>query len=213
MKTNHTAIKTKWSIDQSQSEISFKVRHLVAEQIEGTFKKFYANIYTNDQDFRTAEIDLWIDASSLETGDEKRDNLLKNHNFLDVKNYKQITFTSTKIGLANAYGNHELWGTLTLAGITKNVKLNVQFGGMFKDPWGNERAVFSIFATIKGSDWGLTWCKNSESEDLKINDEIEISCEVDLRKEDQKCLTKLFEPSFEKAGILSTSQNVKYLNV
>jgi polyisoprenoid-binding protein YceI len=213
MKTNHTAIKTKWSIDQSQSEISFKVRHLVADQFEGTFKKFDAIIYTDAQDFRTADIDLWIDASSIETGDEKRDHLLKNHHFLDVNTHKQITFISTMIGLANAYGNRELWGKLTFLGITQKVKLIVQFGGMSKDPWGNERAVFSIFSTIKGSDWGLTWRKNSESESLKVYDEIEISCEIDLRKEGQKCLTKLFEPSFEKAGILQTSQNVKYLNV
>jgi len=188
MKTNHSEIKTKWSIDQSQSEISFKVKHLPIVLIEGKFKTFDANIYTYAQDFRTAEVDLWIDASSMETSDEKKDTLLKNHDFLDVKTHKQITFISTTIGLANVYGNHELWGKLTLGGITQKAKLNVKFGGMSNDPWGNERAVFSIIATIKGSDWGLIWRKNKESGRLIEIDEIDISCEVELIKECHKCI-------------------------
>ncbi|MBV5348073.1 YceI family protein, partial [bacterium] len=116
MKTNHTDTKTKWAIDQSHSEISFKVRHLMIAHVKGTFKTFDASIYTYGKDFRTAEIDLWIDASSIQTSDEKRDKHLRSRDFLDVKNHKQITFTSSTMGSANADGHQEVWGKLTMVG-------------------------------------------------------------------------------------------------
>src|ERR1039457_6171407 len=122
--------ETKWSMDLAHSEVSFKVRHLMISNVKGTFKIFDASIYTNAKDFTTADIDLWIDAASISTGDVKRDEHLMSADFFDVKNHKQITFTSSTIGKADASGNHELWGELTMKGVTKNVKLNAQFGGI-----------------------------------------------------------------------------------
>src|SRR6185369_7961722 len=122
--------QTKWSLDQAHSEISFKVRHLMISNVKGSFKTFDANVYTTDKDFRTAEVDLWIDASSITTGDEKRDEHLKSADFLDVKNHKQITFRSSTIAQFSASGRTELWGELTIVGITHNIKLEVEFGGL-----------------------------------------------------------------------------------
>ena len=125
MKTPGLTTQTKWSLDQAHSEIAFKIRHLMITNIRGSFKTFDANIYTTDKDFTTAEIDLWIDASSINTGDAKRDEHLKGVDFFDTQNHKQITFTSSTIGKEDKDGNHELWGELTIKGITKNVKLIV----------------------------------------------------------------------------------------
>jgi polyisoprenoid-binding protein YceI len=197
MKTNHIETKTKWAIDQSHSDISFKVRHLMIAHVRGTFKTFDASIYTYGNDFRTAEVDLWIDSSSIKTGDEKRDKHLKSRDFLDVKKYKQITFTSSTMGSANADGNQEVWGKLTMVGITQNVKLTVQFGGMLNDPWGNERAGFTVATTINRSDWGLTWNTTTEAGSIMVSDEIEISCEVELTKMGQKCLEMQLEQPVE----------------
>jgi polyisoprenoid-binding protein YceI len=69
--------ETTWSIDQSHSEIAFMVRHLMIAHIKGSFKSFEANIVTTEKDFTTAVIDLSIDASSISTGDAKRDEHLK----------------------------------------------------------------------------------------------------------------------------------------
>jgi len=87
----------KWSIDQAHSEIAFKVRHLMIAHVKGSFKGFDASIYTTAKDFTTAIIDLWIDPSSITTGDVKRDEHLKGADFFDVKNHKEITFTSSTI--------------------------------------------------------------------------------------------------------------------
>jgi len=195
MEKNEVDSRTKWSIDQAHSEIGFKVRHLMIAHIKGAFKTFDASICTIANDFRTAEVDLWIDAASLTTGDAKRDKHLKSRDFFDVKNHKQLTFTSSTIVKSDADGNHELWGELTMMGITQNIKLNVQFGGMLNDPWGNERAGFTVTGVIKRSDWGLTWNATTESGVLMVSDEVSISCEVELTKIDQKCLTMQLEPS------------------
>lgn len=101
--------QTKWTIDQAHCEIGFRVRHLMIAYVKGTFKTFDASIYTTAKDFTTAEIDLWIDPSSIDTGDTKRDEHLKSADFLDVNNHKQITFTSSTIGKPDNDGNHELW--------------------------------------------------------------------------------------------------------
>lgn len=187
--SNHT----KWAIDQSHSEIAFKVKHLMIAHVKGTFKTFDASIYTLEKDFNTAEIDLWIDAASITTGDAKRDEHLKSKDFFDVGNHKQITFTSSTIGKRNAIGNHELWGELTIKGITKNIKLNVEFGGMLKDPWGNEKAGFTLAGTINRSDWGLVWNTAMEAGGIMVSEEVSISCEVELTNVGHKDLTMELE--------------------
>lgn len=170
----------KWSIDQAHSDITFKIRHLMIAHVKGSFKTFDANIYTYGQDFSTAEIDVWIDASSINTCDEKRDEHLKAMDFLDVQNHKQISFVSSTIGKIDEDQKHELWGELTMVGIKQNIKLEVEFGGIVKDPWGNERAGFSVSGKIKRSDWGLVWNSNLETGGIMVGDDIHISCEIEL---------------------------------
>lgn len=174
--TNHI----KWSLDQAHCEINFKIRHLMITHVKGSFKTFDANIYTNGKDFKTAEIDVWIDASSITTGEQERDDRLKAVDFLDVINHKQINFVSSSIGKINKDYKHELWGELTLVGIKQNIKLEVEYGTLIKDPKGNERAGFTITGKIKRSDWGLVWNKNIETGGIWVGDEISISCEIEV---------------------------------
>ena len=192
MEKNKVAANTKWSVDQAHSDISFKVRHLMISHVKGSFKIFDASIYTVDKDFTTAEIDLWIDAASINTGDEKRDEHLKSTDFFDVQKHKQITFSSSTIEKADPDGDtgmdgkHDLWGELTICGITKNVKLNVQFGGIIKDPWGNEKAGFTVTGKINRSDWELSWNSVIETGGYMVSEEVTISCEIELINEGKK---------------------------
>jgi len=192
--TNHT----KWSIDKAHSEIEFKVKHLMIAHVKGVFTDFDASIYTTSKDFATAEISLWIDVASIETGDAKRDEHLKSLDFFDAQNHKQITFTSSTIGKPDSKGNHELWGELTMKGIAKIIKLNVVFGGMMNDPWGNERAGFNISGKIIRSDWGLNWNSATENGGFMVSEEVTISCEVQVTNKSQKELILELESSHEK---------------
>ena len=192
------ANETKWSIDQAHSEITFKVRHLMIAHVKGSFKTFDASIYTVEKDFVSTVIDLWIDVSSISTGDEKRDEHLKSADFFDVQNHKQITFVSSTIGNAGKDGNHEIWGELTIKGITKNVQLNAQFNGIVKDPWGNEKVGFSLTGKIKRSDWGLVWNMPLTDGGLMVSDEVSIMCEVELINKGQKDMVMELDSSVEK---------------
>ena len=187
--------ETKWTIDNTHSEIEFKVKHLMISNVKGSFKIFDASIYTSGIDFLNAEIDLWIDASSINTGDPKRDEHLKSADFFDVQNHKQITFTSDTIGSPDSDGNHELWGELSMRGVTKNIKLTSQFGGIIIDPWGNERAGFTVSGKINRSEWGLIWNSLLETGGFMVSDEVIISCDVEMIKVNQNELKMDLKPS------------------
>ncbi|MEI6682473.1 MAG: YceI family protein [Bacteroidota bacterium] len=194
MKNTNVTSKTRWSIDQAHSELAFKVRHLRITSVRGSFRTFDASIYTRGKDFTTAEIDLWIDASSISTGDAKRDEHLKSADFFDVETHKQISFTSISIGKTDKEGNHEMWGELTMRGITKNVMLMVQFGGIVNDPWGNEKAGFTVTGKVNRSDWGLVWTTAMEAGGIMVGEEVSITCEVELTNLGQEGLTMQLVP-------------------
>jgi polyisoprenoid-binding protein YceI len=182
--------KIKWSIDPIHSEIAFKVRHMMIANVKGRFTIFDANIYTDGKDFQTADIDLWIDPNSINTGDENRDKHLKSSEFFDTENHKQIVFVSNTFRKTDKVDHYELWGELTIRSITKNVKLDVEFGGIQTDPWGKEKAGFTVTGTVNRKDWELVWNSPLESGGALLGDEIKISCEVELVNSSDSTETK-----------------------
>ena len=180
METAQVASKTKWVIDPTHSEISFKVKHLVVATVRGTFKEYDSSIYTTGEDFMTSEIDVWINPASIDTGDEKRDEHLRGADFFDVENHKEINFLGNTYEQVDNDGNYELYGDLTLKGVTKRIKLSVKFNGVVKDPWGNQKAVFSVDGKISRKEWGLNWNTALEAGGLLVSDEVVISCEIQL---------------------------------
>lgn len=184
----------KWSVDQAHSEITFKVRHLMISNVKGAFTIFDASIHTTGKDFMTAEIDLWIDAGSLTTGDVARDEHLRSSDFFDVETHKQISFVGSTIGESDRTGNRDLWGELTMKGIMKNVNLAVQFGGIVRDPWGNEKAGLTISGKLNRADWGLVWNAALEAGGVLVSDEISILCELELTNMGQVPEIMVLEP-------------------
>lgn len=180
METSLVTTKTNWLIDQAHSEIGFKIRHLMISNVKGVFKTFDANITTTLKNFTTAAIDLWIDVTSINTGDEKRDEHLRSGDFFNVEIFKQILFKSSSIGQPDKDGNHELSGELTMAGITKTVNLIVVLGGVVIDPWGNEKAGITVTGKINRKDWGLTWNAPLETGGILVSEEVSILCEIEL---------------------------------
>jgi len=172
--------KVKWVIDPVHSEIAFKVKHLMITNVKGEFKEFDASIYTSGEDFMTSEIDFWMNPASVDTGDAKRDEHLKGPDFFDAENFKQISFVGNTYEKDDNDGSYTLYGDLTIRGIKRQVKLDVEFGGTMKDPWGNEKAGFTINGKINRKDWGLNWNAALEAGGVLVSDEVRISCEVQL---------------------------------
>ncbi len=174
--------KTKWTIDPSHSEIGFKVKHLIVATVRGSFKEFESSIYTTGDDFMSVEIDVTINAASITTGDEKRDEHLRSPDFFDTATHGEINFMGNTYEKDAASDQYKLTGDLSMKGVTKRIALNVDFCGIVKDPWGNDRAVFSINGKINRKDWGLTWNTTLDTGALLVSDEVVISCEIQLLK-------------------------------
>ena len=191
--------KSKWVIDPVHTEIAFKVKHLMITNVKGVFKEFDASIYTTGDDFMTAEVDFWMNPASIDTGSADRDKHLKSADFFDVENHKEITFRGNTYEKVDE-DSYELYGDLTVRGVTKRIKLDVEFGGVVKDPWGNEKAGFSINGKINRKDWDLNWNAALEAGGWLVGDEVRISCEVQLLKSNEDPISTEPSQSTEKAN-------------
>ncbi len=183
MITTDVSTKTKWLIDTTHSEIGFKVKHLMIANVRGTFKEYEASIYTNGDDFMSAVIDFWANPVSIETGDAKRDAHLTGVDFFDTENHKEIKFTANTLMNVDNDGSFEMYGDLTIKGLTKRIILKVEFGGTMKDPLGNTKAAFSITGKINRKNWGLNWNASLETGGILLSDEVWLTCDVQLIKQ------------------------------
>ena len=175
--------KTKWIIDPSHSEIAFKVKHLMITNVKGTFNEFGASIYTTGDDFMSAEIDFWMNPASVDTNSPDRDKHLTGPDFFDAEKFKEINFIANTYEKVDNDGSYELHGDLTIKGITKRIKLDVEFGGVMKDPWGNQKAGFSINGKINRKDFGLNYSAAVEAGGLVAGEDIAININTVLIKQ------------------------------
>lgn len=172
--------KTTWTLDPSHSEITFKVKHMMISNVRGEFKSFAASI--DGEDFEKSTISATIDAESVFTNANDRDNHLKSADFFDVENYKQLTFAGTSLKKVDD-DEYKLTGVLTIKNVSKEVTFDVEFGGINKDPWGNEKAGFSLSGKINRKDWGLNWNAALEAGGVLVSEEVKIQAEVQFVKQ------------------------------
>jgi polyisoprenoid-binding protein YceI len=172
-------METTWQLDPTHSELGFKVKHLMITNIKGEFRNFSAEI--DGEDFSKAAISATIDTSSIFTNEDNRDAHLKNADFFDVDNHKEMTFKGnsyTKIDDEN----YELTGMLSIKGISKEIKLAVEYGGTSKDPWGNEKMGFSINGKINRNDYGLNFNAALETGGFLLGEEVKINADLQFVK-------------------------------
>jgi polyisoprenoid-binding protein YceI len=184
MESQATMTKTTWTIDPAHSEISFRVKHLMFSNVRGSFKEFDAHVYTNGDDFNAAEIDVRINAASIDTGTAPRDQHLRSADFFDTEKFTEIHFTGNRLIATDRDRQFELYGDLTMKGIKKSIKLDVEFGALITDPWGAQKALFNIQGKINRTDWGLNYNSVLEAGGVLISEEVSIQCEVQLIKQE-----------------------------
>ncbi|CAL1518385.1 YceI family protein [Chitinophaga sp. MM2321] len=174
--------KQQWVSDADHCELGFRIRHLMITNINGKFNSFQVAAETEEEDFMTAKATATIDVDSISTGNAQRDEHLRSPDFFDVNKYRNITFVTTKYENIDNDGSYTLYGDLTIRDVTKNIKLDVEFGGVVKDPWGNTKAGFTVNGKINRKDFGLNWNTITESGGLLVGDDVKITCEVQLIK-------------------------------
>lgn len=168
-----------WQIDQTHSEISFKVKHLVISTVSGKFTSFEGTAEAEAADFSDAKISFSADIDSITTGNEQRDGHLKSPDFFDAAGHPKMTFVSSS--LKPKSGNEYLLkGDLTIRGTTKPVELSVEFGGTQNDFYGNTVAGFEINGKINRQEFGLAWSAVTEAGGIVVSDEVKLHINVEL---------------------------------
>jgi polyisoprenoid-binding protein YceI len=169
----------KWSLDPTHSEVTFKIKHLMISTVTGNFNQFNVAVETEDDNFETAkEIQFSADINSINTNNEQRDAHLKSADFFNAEKFSQILFSGTKY-VANG-DEGKLYGDLTIAGITKPITLNVEFGGIAVDPYGQTKAGFTVSGKISRKEFGITYGAVTETGGVLLADEIKINSEIQL---------------------------------
>jgi polyisoprenoid-binding protein YceI len=173
--------KTKWNLDTAHSEVTFRVKHMMITNVSGNFKEFTADVTTEGDDFTKADLNFSAKAASVNTNSEQRDTHLRSAEFFDAEKYPEVKFKGTKFESIGG-SDYKLTGDLSMKGVTKSIKLDVEFGGIQKDPWGQTKAGFTITGKINRKDWGLNWNAALEAGGVMVSDEVRIHCEIQLIK-------------------------------
>ena len=177
-----TPALTTWSIDPAHSHVEFAVKHLMISTVKGRFGGVRGTIRTDEADPARGQVEVEIDADSIDTKEAQRDAHLKSADFFDVEKFPKIIFKSTQITDVDG-DSFRLTGDLTIHGVTRPVTLDVTSEGRGKDPWGGDRAGFSAKGKIKRSEFGLTWNQVLETGGFVVGDEIKITLDVELVKQ------------------------------
>lgn len=170
-----------WQLDTAHSSVHFSARHMMIHTVRGQFEKFTANINFDQETPENSTVFVQIEAASINTRFGQRDDHLRSADFLDAATYPYLTFQSKRVEVADE-STATLIGDLTIRNVTKEVALNVEYGGQMTSPWGRVSAGFSANTTINRKDWDLNWNVALETGGLLVGDKIKIEIELELIK-------------------------------
>ena len=176
--TRSTSTPTAWKIDPSHSEVGFSVKHLMIANVRGRFGALDGEINLDETNIERSSVNVAIEASSIDTREQRRDDHLRSADFFDVLRFPQLVFRSDGV---QRTGDDRLRvsGLLTIRDVTKAVVLDVREEGRGTDPWGGQRAAFTATTSIDRRDFGLTWNQALETGGVLVGNEIRITLEVE----------------------------------
>jgi polyisoprenoid-binding protein YceI len=171
-----------WEIDSAHSGVHFSVRHMMIATVRGEFRKVTGTIQMDEKDISKSSVEAMIDATTVETREERRDNDLRSANFFDVTKFPTISFKSTSVTRLGE-GKFKVAGDLTMHGVTREVILDVEgLNTQVNDPRRGPKMGASATTQIKRSDFGLTWNRVVETGGVAVSDEVGIVIDLELVK-------------------------------
>ncbi len=165
-----------YTIDTSHSSADFSVRHMMVSNVKGSFGKTTGTIVYDAKNLAASSVDATIDATSINTRNEQRDNHLRSADFFDVAQFPTIEFVST--GVRYQDGDFLVDGDLTIHGVTKPVTFELEFGGFGTDPYGNYKAGATATGVINREDFGLTWNAALETGGVLVGKDVTITLDL-----------------------------------
>ncbi len=173
-----------WSIDPMHSAAHFSIKHMMISTVRGGFGKVTGTVNYDGKNLATAKVNATIDAKSINTGEDKRDEHLRGKDFFETEKFPNITFKSTDIK-PKGKGKFAMTGDLTMHGVTKPVTLDVEGPSQqIKDKQGNSKVGFSATGTIKRKDFGVTYNSVLDGGGVALGEEVPITLDVELSKPD-----------------------------
>jgi polyisoprenoid-binding protein YceI len=177
-----TAQTEVWTIDSNHSTAQFAVKHLMISTVRGAFEKVSGTVHYDGKDVRTVAVDATIDATTINTRVDNRDEHLRSADFFDVTKFPTITFKSKRAEPVSP-GKFKLVGDLTMRGVTKEVTLDVEGPAPAqKDAKGRLHSGATATTLIKRSEWGLTWNRALEAGGVTVGDEVQLIIDVEFIK-------------------------------
>lgn len=169
-----------WVFDSAHSSLEAVARHLVVSKVRGRFGSFEGRVEIGE-DLTDSHVEVTIEATSIDTNEPDRDAHLRSEDFLDAENYPELRFESDRIERTGDE-RFEVEGTLTIRGTSAPVTVDVQYLGLFTDPWGNEKAAFTGSTNLRRADWGMTWNQALETGGVLVGKELEVELNVQLQR-------------------------------
>ena len=170
-------------IDPSHSAAGFKVRHLMVSNVRGEFSGVTGTVVFDAEDSANSKVEAAIDATTIQTRDNQRDQHLKSADFLDVEKFPKIIFTSKKV-VPVGDAEWRVVGDLTIHGVTREVDLDVEGPTPeVKDPWGNIKVGATATTKVNRKDFGLGWNVALEAGGVLVGDEVAIQLELELARQ------------------------------
>jgi len=176
------ATTTTWVLDPTHSEVQFKVKHLVISTVTGNFRHFDGKAVSTEDGFENAEIEFTIDVNSIDTNQDQRDTHLKSADFFDAENHPKIIFKSSSFK-STGEDKYKLIGDLTIRETTKQIELDVEYGGTATDFYGNVKAGFEVSGKISRKEYGLLWSGITEAGTIVVGDEVKLLLSVQFVKQ------------------------------
>jgi len=172
----------KWNFDPVHSDIGFSVRHLMISKVRGRFQKWSGALFVDETDLANSKVEASIEAASIDTREQQRDDHLRSPDFFDAANHPTLTFQSTRVEKTSE-DEYKVTGNLTIRGVAREIALAVEFLGRSKDPWGGLRMGFSAKTSIDRRDFGLTFNMPLDGGGVVVGDRVDIVLEIEVVKE------------------------------
>jgi len=170
-----------FNVDKVHSEATFQVRHMMSK-VSGKFDDIAGKISADRANPSASSVEFSMKTASINTGNANRDKDLRSDNFFDAEKNPEITFKSTKIVATKKKDLFQVTGDLTMHGVTKRITIPVEFNGFGKDPWGGERAGFSLTTTLNRKDYGINWNKALDNGGVLLGDDVTININIEAVK-------------------------------
>ncbi|MDX1271461.1 YceI family protein [Bizionia paragorgiae] len=168
---------TTWTLDNTHSEIAFKVKHMMISTVTGHFEDFEATAKTDGDDFKGADFNFSAKTASINTKNKDRDTHLRSDDFFNSEKFPEMTFVS------KSFDGEKLTGDLTIRDITKEVTLDAELNGVAVDPYGQTKAGFEMTGTINRKDFNLTWSAVTEAGSIVVSDKVKMVVDLQFTKE------------------------------